>query len=181
VVEPVLDGELSEWAGDGNIIRSVVAGQDKYDGASDLSGVFWSAWSSDGLYLAVRVMDDVYRSGPEGTDMWMGDGLELHFDGSLEADFADSGVNDDDYQIGISFGPDLDEVRAYLWYPYEQEGTIAVAGNVKKIDEGYQVEIELPISLFQSAFSDDQETILSWSRARSTYNDPTEWGTLLLR
>ncbi|MCB0124700.1 MAG: hypothetical protein KDE58_20735, partial [Caldilineaceae bacterium] len=145
---------------------------------------------------------DRYRAGPNGTDMWQGDAIELHFDRLLSEDYADSLTNDDDYQIGLSWGPDRNEVRLYRWLPQAQEGTFSISGVVQPAGEGYQAEVLVPWTLldvtsgqlqsdqrfgFNVSISDNdgdvpaQETLLSASPNRTTYNNPTEWGTLILR
>ena len=134
--------------------------------------------------------------------MWQGDAIEIHFDRDLAADYGDNFANSDDYQIGLSWGPDRDEVRLYRWLPQVQEGEFPVSGAVVAAGEGYQAEVLIPWTLFDVtseqlrpdqrfgfnvSISDNdadnpaQETVLSASPSRTTYNDPTEWGTLILR
>ena len=176
-------------------------GQATVPAAPDLAGQFQVAWSPQGLYLALQAQDDVHRSGPDGTDMWKGDGLEIHFDRRLAADFPVTSVDGDDYQIGISFGPGLDQIRAYRWYPYDREGRFTFDGAVAASQQGYDVEVLIPWSIFEAQPGDttpgasfgfnvsisdndgetaDQQTVLSASPARTTFDDPTEWGTLAL-
>jgi len=160
------------------------------------------SWSPEGLYLAARVRDDRYRPGPNGSDMWQGDTLELHFDRALSADFAESFTNEDDYQLGLSWGETRSEVRLYRWLPLAKEGLFPVSGAVVPEGEGYRAEVLLPWTLldvtaeqlqpdqrfgFNLSISDNdanapaQESILSASPSRTTYNNPVEWGTLILQ
>ncbi|MCB0106537.1 MAG: hypothetical protein KDE53_11525, partial [Caldilineaceae bacterium] len=197
-----LDGNFDDWAGNWYAVTAVSGSDANYEGANDLSGDFQVSWSLEGLYLALRVNDDRYRAGPNGTDMWQGDAIELHFDRLLSEDYADSLTNDDDYQIGLSWGPDRNEVRLYRWLPQAQEGTFSISGVVQPAGEGYQAEVLVPWTLldvtsgqlqsdqrfgFNVSISDNdgdvpaQETLLSASPNRTTYNNPTEWGTLILR
>lgn len=198
----VLDGELSEWENDRWIpFPAVVWGSNSWSGTADLSGSFQVRWSADGLWLAVRIIDDRYRNGPLGTDMWQGDGLEIHLDRELERDFSSAEMNADDYQIGVGFGPNLSAVTAYRWIPYDQEGTVPAFGSGRIVTGGYQVEIQLPWENFgvsqqqrksgnrfgfnlsvndNDGASPTQETTISASPARSNHFTPTEWGTLIL-
>ncbi|MEM7134695.1 MAG: restriction endonuclease [Chloroflexota bacterium] len=198
----VLDGDLTEWeAGQWISLQSVVWGNDQWDGQTDLSGTFQVRWSNDGLWLAIRITDDRYQSGPFGTNMWQGDGLEIHLDRELENDFTDSELSPDDYQIGVNFGPSLNQTTAYRWIPYEEEGTIPISGASRETDDGYQAEMLLPWETFgisssqrqpgtligfnlsvndNDSNSPSQETTLSASPARTNHHTPTEWGTLIL-
>ncbi|MEZ4868106.1 MAG: sugar-binding protein [Caldilineaceae bacterium] len=201
VGERTLDANFGDWPDAWQPIGTVVQGANNYSGSQDLAGDFQVAWSRDGLYLAVRVTDDRYRSGPEGTDMWQGDSLEIHFDRALAADFDATVADADDYQIGVGFGPNLDQLLFYRWLPLDKEGALAAAGAVAATPDGYRVELLLPWSTFdvtagelsggQSfgfnlSISDNdadfpaQETVLSASPKRTTYNNPTEWATLVL-
>lgn len=198
---PSLDGSLADWSGNWYPLNTVVQGNNNYSGADDIAGDFQVAWSRDGLYLAVRVRDDRYRAGPPGTDMWQGDGLELHLDRFLALDYDGAIADADDYQLGLSFGPDRNEVRLYRWLPLEKEAALSGAGTVVAVGEGYDLELLLPWNLFDiggdevvvnqnfgfnlsindnDADTFAQETVLSASPSRTTYNNPTEWGTLIL-
>jgi len=196
-----LDGSFADWVGNWFPINTIVQGNSNYTGPDDIAGDFQAAWSRDGLYLAVRVRDNRYRAGPNGTDMWQGDGLELHLDRFLALDYDSAIADADDYQLGISFGPDRNELRIYRWLPFEKEGQVDAAGAITAVDGGYDLELFLPWSRFDIG-SDEvgpgqnfgfnlsindndadisaQETVLSASPSRTTYNNPTEWGTLIL-
>ncbi len=197
-----VDGNFDDWGANWIPITAVVEGGTNYSGSDDANGDFQLSWSFEGLYLAVRVRDDRYRPGPNGSDMWQGDALELHFDRDLSGDFGDNLANDDDYQLGLSWGPDRTETRLYRWLPQAQEGSFSIAGVVNAAGEGYQAEVLIPWTLFdvtsgqlQSdqrfgfnlSISDNdadipaQQSILSASPSRTTYNNPTEWGTLILQ
>lgn len=196
-----VDGSLGDWQGNWFPINSVVQGNSNYAGSDDIAGDFQAAWSPDGLYLAVRVRDDRYRAGPNGTDMWQGDGLELQLDRFLALDYDGAIADADDYQLGVSFGPERSEVRVYRWLPFEKEGQVSGSGALIHIDQGYDLELFLPWGLFDiggdqvvvnqsfgfnlsindnDADTPAQETVLSASPSRTTYNNPTEWGTLIL-
>lgn len=196
-----LDGSFADWSGNWLPINTVVQGNNNYAGADDVEGDFQVAWSRDGLYLAVRVHDDRYRAGPAGTDMWQGDSLELHLDRFLSLDYDGTIADADDYQLGLSFGPDRNELRIYRWLPFDREGQVSASGVVIAVDQSYDLELLLPWNLFDiggdevvanqsfgfnlsindnDADAPAQETVLSASPSRTTYNNPTEWGTLIL-
>lgn len=198
---PSLDGVFDEWPGNWFPINSVVQGNSNYTSPDDIAGDFQVAWSPDGLSLAVRVRDDRYRAGPDGTDMWQGDSLELQLDRFLALDYDGVIADVDDYQLGVGLGPERSEIRLYRWLPFEKEGQVSGSGALIHVDQGYDLELFLPWSLFDigsdqvvlnqsfgfnlSINDNDadvpaQETVLSASPSRTTYNNPTEWGTLIL-
>ncbi|MEZ4676931.1 MAG: sugar-binding protein [Caldilineaceae bacterium] len=197
-----LDANFDDWGDGWNAISAVVEGSGNYTGVDDANGEFQVSWSLEGLYLAVRVRDNRYRPGPDGSDMWQGDTLELHFDRNLAADFDRSLADDDDYQLGLAWGPARDEVRLYRWLPLAKEGAYSISGAVAGEEEGYRAEVLIPWTLldvtgdqlhgdqrfgFNLSISDNdadapaQESILSASPSRTTYNNPMEWGTLVLQ
>ncbi len=196
-----LDGNFDDWRGNWFPINTVVEGNSNYAGVDDIAGDFQVAWSSEGLYLAVRVRDDRYRAGPAGTDMWQGDSLEIHLDRALAADYDGTIADADDYQLGVSFGPERGELRLYRWLPLDKEGQLGASGYIVAAGEGYDLELLLPWNYFDIpstevvnnqnfgfnvSISDNdadapaQETVLSASPSRTTYNNPTEWGTLII-
>lgn len=197
-----LDADLSLWSNAWIPVQTLVFGQGNYAGAADLSGEFQALWSADGLYLAIRVRDDAYRAGPPGSELWQGDGIEIHFDRQLNTDYDEAEMSSDDYQIGISFGLQLNDISSYRWFPENQQGPILVAGAVRPTNEGYEAELLIPWTTFDVQPSEvvqdatfgfnlslndndgaapAQETILSASTARLDYRRPPEWGTLILR
>jgi hypothetical protein len=197
---PRLDAEFNEWPNNWSTVTALAQGPENYAGAADLSGQFQLAWSADGLYLALRIADDRYRSGPPGTDLWQGDGVELHLDRQLQADFTNTEADGDDYQVGVSFGPQRDAARGYRWLPAAEEGAFT-PGSALRIDgEGYEAELFFPWVLFDMTSADlatrtfgfmlslndndgdtpAQQSVLTTSAQRTTYNRPVEWGTLIL-
>ena len=143
----LLDGDLSDWPSRWTPAQAIIQGAEHRIGDADLSAEFQTLWSPQGLYLAVRVQDDIYRPGPAGTDMWQGDGLEIFFDRLLADDYDSTDVDADDYQLGVSFGPDFGEVRGYRWYPYNLEAAFALEGRAVATGSGYAVELLIPWSL----------------------------------
>ncbi len=204
---PLFDGNFSEWPDGGwQPLNAIVFDTGGYSGNADLSAVYQMAWAEEGLILAVRVIDDQSSVGPEGTDMWQGDGLEIQFDQQLAADYPENTANDDDYQIGLSFSPDFSSIRAYRWLPFAREASLNLTGAVRPLGQGsstngYNLEVMIPWSTlgldrrrpgigsrfgFNLSVNDNdsavpaQQTVLSLSPARTTHDDPTEWATLIL-
>jgi hypothetical protein len=196
-----LDGNLSDWPNAWQPLNALVLGPDQHSGPGDLSANFQVAWNTNGLILAVRVNDERYRPGPQGSDQWQGDGLEVQFDRLLAEDFTTPGADSDDYQVGIAFDDSLRALRGYLWLPYAREARVEIPGSVIATDTGYQLEALIPWYLFEldgatlstdraygfnlsindnDADSPIQQTVLSASPARTTHDNPTEWGTLRL-
>ena len=202
-LQPVaLDARFDDWPNQWTQLSSIVSGGENFTGLNDIGAKFQTAWSVDGLYLAVQVQDDLYRAGPDGTEMWKGDGLELQFDRNLSGDFADTKANVDDFQLGISVGPDLNQIRVYRWLPFSLEAAFTGQGSVVRTESGYNLEMMLPWTYFEmngSALQSNQlygfnlsvndndsdapaqETVLSASPARTTHDNPTEWGTLVIQ
>lgn len=200
----VLDGYTDEWPEAWQPITAIVEGAGDWEGEADLAGAFQVAWTPEGLYLAVRVADDVYQPGADGAEMWRGDSLEINFDRDLAGD-ADNSVSDaDDYQIGLSYGPMLAEMRAYRWLPFAQEGPLVVTGAAVTTPDGYSIEVLIPWQVFAVAAAElapgkafgfnlalndsdapaagvTQQTVAASSPARATYDNPTQWGELVLR
>ena len=199
----VLDGYPDEWPDAWQPLTAVVEGAHNWTGEADLAGEFQVAWAPAGIYLAVRVTDDVYQAGPDGSEMWRGDSLEINFDRVLTDD-ADTAASDaDDYQIGLSYGPNLAQMRAYCWLPFAKEGALTVTGAAISTANGYTVEALIPWSVFEVPASglapgrafgfnlalndnDDtaaasQQTVVASSPARMTYDNPSQWGELVLQ
>ena len=204
-----LDGLLADWPpawvpvpGGGaspKLKNALVYGADRHSGPGDLSANFQLAWNDLGLLVALRVNDEAYHSGPQGSDLWQGDSIELHFDRLLADDFTSTVADTDDYQIGIAFTDDLTALRAYRWLPFALESALELPGAVIGTERGYQAEWIIPWGVFEltldsistgrtygfnlsindnDAADPRQETILSASPARTTHNNPTEWGTV---
>ncbi len=195
----LFDGRFDEWPSNWSPIGAVVEGVANYAGSGDASGVFQTRWSPQALFLAVRVQDDRHRTGPPGSNLWQGDAIEIHLDNRLVDDYADASANVDDYQIGVSVDPTRDRILLYRWLPFAQEGELIAVGMSTPREQGYDLELALPWNLFgierpiagesygfNVSISDNdgdvpnQETVLSASPARTTHDNPMEWGTLIL-
>ncbi|MCC6297685.1 MAG: hypothetical protein IT314_00190 [Anaerolineales bacterium] len=200
-----IDGKLDDWHAtpdftlndQSQVVYS--ATPKSWEGPQDLSAEAWVGWALDGLYFAFRVKDDLHVQGAADSDLWHGDHMELQFDTLLEKDYTNPGMNNDDYQIGLSLG-DFDTVppAAYAWFngpeapgPLE---TVQMAYTLT--EEGYILEAFIPkaaladITLAEGATfgmnispsdSDraDQEAMLSTSPIR-TYANPITFGKITL-
>ncbi len=77
----VIDGALDDW--DAYQYSYIMLPTQKeqvsyfaaYAGPDDLSGIFWFAWSGDGLYMAAEVTDDNHTLVP-GDSSWSGDSIQ---------------------------------------------------------------------------------------------------------
>jgi hypothetical protein len=195
-----IDGNLDEWPDSWIPMNAIVYGADRHTGPGDLSANFQVGWTENGLLLGVRVNDDVYHAGPAGTNLWMGDSIEVQFDRELTEDFNATKADADDYQVGIAFDDDLTEVHGYLWLPFARETDLSMPSAITINAQGYQIEFLIPWYVFElsetppmdraygfniSVNDDDintdtQQTVLSASPARTTHDNPTQWGTLRL-
>ncbi|MCB0069145.1 MAG: hypothetical protein KDD77_18410 [Caldilineaceae bacterium] len=196
-----LDGQFNDWPGPWIPLNTIMQGQDQWAGGNDLAGAFQLMWSADGLYVAVQITDDVLRSGPDGSDQWQGDGIEIQFDRRLADDFADTRANDDDTQIGLAPDSAFQYVRGYRWLPLAAESRFDPPGAVTVTPGQYNIEVLVPWLYFDmgsaeaqpgarfgfnlslndnDAETPAQQTVLSASPARTTHDNPTEWGTLVL-
>lgn len=196
-----LDANLTDWPDDWQPMNALVFGLDNHSGPGDLSANYQLAWNRNGLLLAVRVNDDIYSPGPEGTNQWQGDGFEIQFDADLAGDFNRSTADDDDTQIGVAFSTDLNGLRGYQWLPFSRETALTIPGSVLATERGYQAEFIIPWYIFgldpesvststaygfnftvndNDSSTPAQQTVLSASAMRTTHDNPTEWGTLIL-
>lgn len=200
-LSPALDGRFDEWSGSWQPLLAVVYGEEQRNDTADLDARFRVAWDRMGLYLALQVTDEAYRPGPSDVKMWQGDGVDINFDRDLHGDFDDARSSDDDYQIGLSFGTAVKELHGYRWLPAGRDGLLSVTGKAIATNRGYDVEALFPWDVFDVtadqvmegatfgfnlAVNDNdgsepaQQTVLSTSVARTTYDSPVQWGTLIL-
>jgi hypothetical protein len=201
---PVMDGSWDDWK---NLTYSypaahVINGANYWKNADDLGASFILGWDNNYLYLAVKVMDDLYVQNSSGAFIYKGDDIELQLDTNLGGDFAVTSMNNDDYQLGISAGKgSIDGPKeAYLWYPKIRMGSatslvvIASQGgngvhyvearipwNIFGITpyEGLRVGFALALSDNDSSTVNNWQTMISNTPGRRTLN-PTTWGELIL-
>ncbi len=202
-----IDGKLDDWPATPDFVlddQSQLAYSltlKSWGGPQDLSASAWVGWSTDGLYFAFDVVDDVHVQPKADSDIWHGDYMELQFDTLLEKDYTNPGMNDDDYQIGLSLG-DFDKVPpvAYAWFNGPDS-----AGPVKSIqmaytqtEAGYILEVFIPVEALKGIVltegatfgmnispsdtdnaGEGQKAMLSTSSIR-TYADPRTFGKIVL-
>ncbi|MEI6500001.1 MAG: glycoside hydrolase, partial [Armatimonadota bacterium] len=131
---PKIDGELSEWVDKGALIElgpTMLAEGSKPDSAADSSARVRVLWEGGNLYLAADIKDDkLLTPAAEEAEWWQKDSVEFWLN---------------DTQYALRFGP----WGANFW---SSGGNVAGArGAWRKTDTGYQLEMELPSSLFGEA------------------------------
>ncbi len=201
-----VDGNLDDWSGDPTFTlnaKSQLAyklSTSSWAGPKDLSGQVWAGWTADGLYFAVKVVDDIHVQKSADENLWHGDYVEWQFDTQLEKDRDRKNMNSDDYQIGVS-ADDFASVAplAYAWFNGpDAAGTLNIQQAQVQTPDGYILEIFIPkellkgITLVEKAIfgmnvslsdADDailgQKAMLSTSTTR-TYADPTTFGAITL-
>ncbi len=148
---PLIDGNVGEWSLGMFIVDSITFGPQNWRDVRDLSGSVMLGWDESYLYIAARVLDDVYVQNAAGNHLYEGDSVEILLDADLAGDFYTNSLNADDFQLGLSPGlPTIGEgMQAYLWYPealsgYQNQVTIAAQKN----DLGYDLEAAIPWSVF---------------------------------
>jgi hypothetical protein len=199
---PTIDAQADDWPGTlPHAIDQVVFGQDNWGGPADNSATFAVGWDASYLYLLVDVVDDVHVQLASGLVLYRGDSLELQLDADLPGDYEVTSLNADDFQMGLSPGPDGQTPEAYLWNPATRSGVpdgLQLATRLKPEGAGYILEIAIPWTLFgvvpaagqtfgfalNSSDNDTpattvQETMVSSVSTRTLLN-PTTWGTLML-
>ena len=202
-----VDGKIEEWPATPDFVlndQSQAAyslAPNSWAGPQDLSAEAWVGWTPDGLYFAFKVMDDIHVQTKADSDLWHGDHMELQFDTLLEKDYTNPGMNDDDYQVGLSLG-DFDKVPpvAYAWFNGpEAPGVVDVIQMAHTVTgDGYVLEVFIPkaalagITLAEDAVfgmnispsdadnaGQGQKVMLSTSSIR-TYADPKTFGRITL-
>lgn len=197
---PTIDADLSDWDTSARSLNAIVFGASNWSGASDASASYHIGWTSDALYVAVRVTDDSFVQVSSGSQMYKGDIVELQLDRDLEGDYFSNTLSGDDYQIGLSPGNfgSLGS-SAWRWYPIGTHGLLSgVTLASAKTDAGYIIEAKIPWSVFgvtpssgarfgfALSVSDNdlagapvQQSMVSTVSSR-TLTNPTTWGTLVL-
>jgi hypothetical protein len=198
---PVFDSVWDEWEATKYPAKHVVFGANNWKDSDDLEGSFAVGWNETYLYLAVKVIDDIYAQNATGQDIYKGDSIEILLDTNLYGDLSTTSLNSDDFQIGISPGKgSIDgETEAYLWFPSNKAGGLDDVIIASSRSNGvYRVEIGIPWKVFgitptngqQLGFglsisdNDDtsqnvQQSMVSNLPYRSLLN-PTTWTVLTL-
>jgi hypothetical protein len=159
-------------------------------------------WDSQYLYLAVKVIDDVYVQNATGANLYKGDSIEVLLSTNPNMSNSSLGLTATDYQIGISPGKGNigQNMEAYLWYPQAKAGSLSnVPIGVVSMTDGYRIEFAIPWSVFginpvkgqvfgfAVSVSDNdnktenvQQTLISSAPDRRL-TDPTTWGLVTLK
>jgi GH18 family chitinase len=203
----VLDGKLDDWPAKPDFVLNdgsqivYSATPKSWSGPQDLSANAWARWSTDGLYFAFQVFDDIHVQTAADDTLWHGAHMEIQLDTQLEKDYDNPGMNDDDFQIGVSLG-DFNKVPpvVYAWFngAYTPGPITTAKMAYTKTADGYILEVFLPaaalsgITLAEGSTigmnispsdSDSagagQEVMLSTSKIR-TYADPRTFGKITL-
>ena len=200
---PVLDGVWDEWGATQYPATYVFYGSGNWTGSDDLSASFQVGWDSQNIYVAAKVIDDVYAQNATGQDIYKGDSIEILIDTNLCGDYYNTEINSgDDYQLGISPGRfDVTGTKeAFMWFPRSKTGERSeVSISSTRSGNVYRIEVAIPWSVFGVspwagqtlgfAFSvsdnDSASQNLQQSMATSVttrrLTNPTTWGTLILK
>jgi len=199
---PTIDGDWSEWPYAETSAGYVVFGGGNWINSNDLNASFKAAYDANNLYIAVRVLDDVYAQNATGYKLYLGDSLEILLDTNVVGDYYYRGISSDDFQLGISPGKGSisGAKEAYLWYPANLRGArTSVVVATTGYSDGYLIEASIPWSIFKvtpvsgthygfafSVSDNDnltenlQESMVSSVSGRRFLN-PTTWGDLTLQ
>lgn len=199
---PMMDGDWGDWPNAETTSGYVVFGLPKWKNSNDLNSSFKAAYDGNYLYVAVKVLDDVYSQNSTGNSLYLGDSVEILMDTNLDGDYYSKSLSSDDFQIGISAGKKTIDgpKEAYLWYPTTIRGTITqVLVASRYIEGGYELEAAIPWSVFgvtpysgshygfALSVSDNdnsakaaQDSMVSSASERRLLN-PTTWGDLILQ
>lgn len=196
----VIDGLFPEW--DLPLIDSVSNVVYK---ETDNTARFSLKWDATYLYLALKVADDNFvQETSGGANIYKGDSVEILIDTNLKGDYCTTDINSDDYQLGISPGylQDTPLPSAYLWWPDAIKGSkvvdISARFTVAPDPAGWQMEARIPWNMFGNpshiggeyygfalSVSDNDHTgtaqqdgMISTAPKRTTWGNPTLWGTL---
>lgn len=201
-VPPVIDGDWTDLPSTEYALKWIVYGQKAWTNSQDLQGSFRAGWDETNLYLAVKVIDNVYVQNARIEQIYKGDGFELLFDADLPGDFSSTTLNSDDYQIAFSGGrPSVTypSTEAYLYYPSSLRSPrpeITIAATRTNRITRYEVAIPwttlgvtpaadkhygfvLNINDNDDDTRDVQQTVMSNVRKRVLTN-PVTWGDLWL-
>ena len=201
-----VDGDLSDWPDNPNFTfkdKSQVVyslSSKSWGGPQDLSAEAWAGWTVDGLYFAVKVIDDKLVQAASDANLWHGDYVEWQFDTQLEKDYDDKSMNGDDYQIGVSPGnfANVPPV-AYAWFNGPDiKDVIKIQQAQVRTADGYILEIFIPKDLLKGitleegakfgmnispsdadSEAEGQKVMMSTSLIR-TYADPRTFGEITL-
>jgi len=197
--EPSIDGVFDDWNLDRYSVANVVYGNAEWEDNDDLSAKVMIGWDDSFMYIAGRVIDDVFVQNAFGEELFKGDSIEILLDKRVSNDFYLDKLSDDDFQVGISPGSLSVDSEAYVWYPLSEKGSqTGIKIGVTSTSNGYRIEVKVPWSVFSIspdigqhygfAFSvsdndradrNIQQSMVS-NVANRILTDPTRWGDIVL-
>ncbi len=184
-----IDGVFDEndwknaWTLDIQEKSAVVYKSENWNGASDLSFSASTLWDPDALYISVNVVDENVVYVENWNEILKGDHLELWFD------FSDFLVNWENIQIrqkpdqsvvqiGIGVAKNSRDNVACFLYPEKPNEKSRIVSSSLLTENGYQVEIQIPFSVFQEFVPDDYQWTdgqnLGFTVVVSDTDNPTE-------
>jgi hypothetical protein len=153
-----IDGSANEWdqINAAEILLDEASfGEDEWLGDADLSGRAHVCWTETGLFMLIRVTDDVLVQNEVGLTSWRGDEIEFFFDGDLRGDYYDDSYNGDDAQLGLSPGNfDAIAPNAVMYRPDQEKldaDRLLLAAR-REVGSGanYVLEAAIPWSLLRT-------------------------------
>lgn len=203
----IVDGNLQDWPASPDFVLdkqeqiAYTATPISWGGPQDLSARAWVGWTEAGLFFAFDVKDDIHLQKAADETLWHGDHMEIQLDTLLEKDYNNPGMNDDDFQIGLSLGDFKDvPMTSYAWFngPNNPGPVQGIQMAYSLTDGGYILEALIPVEALPGIVlsegsvigmnispsdADDagqgQKVMLSTSKIR-TYADPRTFGKVTL-
>ena len=195
------DGLWDEWSASELPAKVVISGFGNWEDGDDLQAAYRMSWNYDGLYIAVKILDDTYVQNASGQDLYKGDCVEILFDTNLYGDFYTRYLSSDDHQIGISAGnPNTNGTKeAFLWYPVGKVGSLSSISISSTSGQGvYRMELGIPWNILgispqagqhygfalrvsdnDDSSSDVQQSMVA-NISKNVLVDPTTWGEIIL-
>lgn len=118
-ITPEIDGVISPGEWDNCQVITDTTNTDSYrssniTGASDCSWKIYRKWDNEYFYMAVDVTDDVFYQAWSGSDVYMGDNLQVALDPARKEGI---GLDSTEYfELGITRNPENESVIAWAWY-----------------------------------------------------------------
>jgi hypothetical protein len=204
VAPPLIDGDLTEWAGPAVDSAFQVYSVEGWDGSDDLEASWQLNWDAENLYLAVSVTDDIHVQTQTGNQIFLGDHVDLQIDSDREGDYAPA-VSPDDFQINLSPGDFAGLPPSAFRFQGNSAGSMVDAPGhgmvvtARQAGQGYTLEAAIPwrdlnvtpqpgmvLGVALNVSDNDtpgtavQEVMKSHVPTRR-FADPTSWGTLTLQ
>ena len=133
-----VDGDATDWADKGLIVRSLPGPGGKLWAANDFDPCLRMGWNEQGLLVLAEIQDDtIYYESPDDESITAGDSLEFFL----------TPQRGSPHHYGVLMGPVVDGKPRFSFVDRRTEGgevalDVQVAG--KMIEKGYLLEILLP-------------------------------------